>query len=400
MDTTAPVGVESLVALRRELHQQPELRFEEHRTAGLVADRLHRAGMEVRRGVAGTGVVGILPGSADRPHVLIRADMDAVPTVDTKPVHYASRVPGVAHACGHDVHTAVVLGVGEQLARRPQRAGRVTVVFQPAEEIPFGERSGGRAMIDAGILEEHPVDVVLGLHCWPELPVGVVGVDEHVAMAAKDAFRVRAVGAGSHAAMPSRGRDALLTVSQLVVALHHLASREVDPGQRLALNIGTISGGSSQSIVPAAAEITGTLRTVDPDVRARLRASIERVVAAVGDAYDVACSIEWANEMPAVLNDPRLVTRASAVLADCDGVDGVLAIAAPPMTTDDFALYAERAPGLYLKLGVCGTGKGEACRPLHDGGFDVDERAIGVGVAALTALTESLIQQPLRSSDA
>jgi amidohydrolase len=395
LDTTTAEDVRSLVLFRRELHRHPELRFQEHRTGALVAERLAAAGLDVRTGVAGTGVVATLvPRDGRGGHVALRADLDAVPVTDLKSVPYASAVPGVAHACGHDVHTTVVVGVAERLARRSDLPGRVTLVFQPAEEIPFGERSGGRAVLDSGILDEPPVDAVLGLHCWPQLPVGTVGLDREVAMAAKDAFRVRVRGSGAHAATPSQGRDAILAVSHLVLALHHLLAREIDPGDRAALNIGTIQGGASQSIVPAAAEITGTLRTVDPAIRLRLRASIERIAMGTAAMAGVESAIEWANEMPAVRNDPRLVERARALLERSSGVRAVRLLDSPPMTADDFALYAERAPALYLKLGVC-SGAGAECPPLHDGRFDVDERAIEVGVEALTALTLDLLERPI-----
>lgn len=394
LDSKTGDDVASLVSFRRELHQRPELRFQEHRTGALVAERLAAAGFAVRTGVAGTGVVATWSSGRAGGHVALRADLDAVPVADLKSVPYASRVPGVAHACGHDVHTTVVVGVGERLARIANLPGRVTLIFQPAEEIPFGEASGGRAVLESGVLDEPPVDAVLGLHCWPQLPVGTVGLDRDVAMAAKDAFRIRMQGAGAHAATPSRGRDAILAVSHLVVSLHHLLAREVDPGDRAALNVGTISGGASQSIVPATAEITGTLRTIDPLVRQRLRASIERIAAGTAATAAVEHTLEWANEMPAVRNDPRLVERARNVFGACRAVDEVRILDAPPMTTDDFALYAERVPGLYLKLGVCGSNDLD-CPPLHDGRFDVDERAIGVGVDALTALTLDLLERPL-----
>jgi amidohydrolase len=390
---TLTPGSVSLVEIRRQLHRHPELRFEEHETAALIARRLEAAGLDVRTGVAGTGVVATLVGAANGPHVIVRADMDAVPTPDLKMVPYASEVAGIAHACGHDVHTTVVLGAGEQLAREGVVRGRVTLVFQPAEEIPFGERSGGRAIVASGVLDKPPADAVLGLHCWPGLPTGVVGLDRDVAMAAKDAFRIHINGSGAHAATPSRGRDAVLAASQIVVGLHLLLGREIDPGERAALNVGTIHGGTSQSIVPALAEITGTIRSVDTAVRLRLKGAVERVAGATAQAAGLEHVIEWANEMPAVRNAPQLVDRAQAVLAGCPEVAEVRLLDAPPMTTDDFALYAERVPGLYLKLGVCGSRDGTACPSLHDGRFDVDERAIDVGVGALVSLARSLLER-------
>jgi amidohydrolase len=382
-------SMSALIDFRRDLHRFPELRFQEVRTAKLIAEQLQAAGLRPRTGQARTGVVATLGGEATYPHILLRADIDALPTADLKSVPYASSNPGVAHACGHDVHIAVVLGVAQALAARPTRRGRVTFVFQPAEEIPFGETSGGQEMLDTGVLDG--VDVVLGLHCWPTLDAGVIGVDLDVAMASKMAFRILVTGIGAHAATPSRGRDALLAASAMVGSLHQLLGREVDPGSRVALNVGTFHGGQSQSIVPSEAELTGTIRTVDEGDAARLQNAVERVVVGLADAAGVTVQVEWKNDMPAVRNDNRLVQRALSVLGGSETV-AVLALDQPPMTADDFALYARQRPGLYLKLGVRDPSGIRPAPPLHDGQFDVDERAIPAGVSGLLALIDDLFE--------
>ncbi len=379
----------SLVALRRTLHRRPELRFEEHATARLLGDRLAAAGFDIVAGIGRTGLTASLGDRASRPHVVVRADMDALPTSDLTGREYASEVSGIAHACGHDVHMAIVTGVGEQLAADGELAGRLTLLFQPAEEIPFGEESGARAMLDAGVFDD-PVDAIIGLHCWPDLPAGTIGLDERVAMAAKDAFRIRMHGSAAHAATPSGGTDAILAASQLVVALHHLVGREVDADERVALNVGTIRGGASQSIVPAEAEITGTIRSVEPHTRMRMRAAVERVAAAAAALVGARVDVEWANEMPPVLNDPRLLGAARHILPEVLEPDGLRSLGGPPMTADDFALFAERVPGLYLKLGVAEPGA-TAWPSLHDGRFDIDERAIDVGVTSLATLARHLL---------
>lgn len=373
------------MALRRQLHRAPELRFAEFNTASLLAARLREAGLTTQTGQAGTGVVATL--GEEGLHVLVRADMDALPTQDLKTTDYASTNPGVCHACGHDVHMAVVIGLAEHLAASAPLPGRVTFVFQPAEEIPFGEASGGQAMVDTGVLAD--VDVVLGLHCWPSLDAGTIGVDSHIAMAAKSAFQITVTGVGAHAATPSGGRDAVLAASQMVVALHHLHGRVLDPGDRVALNVGTIEGGASQSIVASKATMTGTIRSVDEDIAVRLRDAVERVVHGTASAAGVTAHVEWKNEMPPVCNDAALVQRALDVLSAADGID-VRRIDEPPMTADDFALYAQQRPGLYVKLGVRAHTGEVGAHPLHDGRFDVDETAIGVGVRALACLVADL----------
>jgi amidohydrolase len=340
-------------------------------------------------------LLAVLEGTAAGPCLAVRADLDALPVPDHKQVDYASTIPGVCHACGHDVHTTVVVGLGERLARQRDWPGTVKLIFQPAEEIPFGEASGGAAMLEAGVLSAPDVEVVLGLHCWPELPSGTIGIDESVAMAAKDAFRLQVLGAGAHAATPSGGVDAILAASTLVTNLHHLVSRRTDAHERAALNVGTIAGGRSQSVLADRVEMTGTIRSLDERVRRRLRDALEQVAAGVAATSGATVDVEWANAMPAVRNAPPLVSRAQPILSERLGTANVRRLTDPPMTSDDFALYAERVPGLYLKLGVCGPG---GCRPLHHSLFDVDERAIGTGVEALDTLVRSLLRDPLTPS--
>lgn len=383
-----------LVALRRELHQHPELRFAEDRTAALLARRLLDLGFAVRTGVGGTGLVGELRGDAPGPHVALRADMDALPIQDQKSVAYASRNAGATHACGHDVHMVVVLGAAARLAAAGVPAGRLTILFQPAEERPFGEPSGAQAMLDDGAFADGTPDAVLGLHCWPDLPAGRVGVDERIAMGAKDAFSVSLRGRGAHAATPSRGRDAIVGLASLVTALHAAVARSLDASDRAAFNVGTIRGGRSQSVVAEEAELTGTLRTVDPAVRARLREVIERVCAGTAAAHGLEPSLRWADEMPPVLNDPRLVQRTLAIAGRVLGPGAATPLPDPPMTADDFALFAALAPAMYFKLGVADPAAA-GWPPLHSGHFDVDEGAIGSGVAVLTELAADLLTHGL-----
>ncbi len=391
VDAPPPASPPDLIELRRDLHRHPELRFLEHRTAAIVETRLRAVGYAVRPGVGGTGVIAVQESGVPGTHVMLRADMDALAVVDRKDVPYRSEVAGVAHACGHDVHTVVALGVADLLAVRPIPRGRVSLVFQPAEERPFGEPSGAQAMLDDGVLDHAP-DAILGLHCWPDLPVGSVGVDERIAMAGKDAFRIMFRGKGAHAATPSKGRDAILGVAQLVTALHQGFSRSRDAGDLAVLNVGTVHGGTSQSVLAEHAEVTGTLRAVDPAVRGRLRSELERIASGCAAMLALEMEFAWADEMPPIVNDPRLASRALSVIGSLLGVDAARSLPVPPMTSDDFALFAHLAPALYLKLGVSG---GEPWPTLHSALFDVDERSIGVGIAVLEGLTRDLLERPL-----
>ena len=380
-----------LVDLRRDLHAHPGLRFDVERTAAIVEQRLRAAGWEVTTGVGRTGVLARRSSGRPGPHVLLRADMDAMPVQEETDVSYASTVPGVAHVCGHDIHTAIMVGVAERLAASDLPAGRVSIIFQPAEEMPYGAESGARAMLDDGVFDDGFPDAALALHCWPGLPVGSIGIDDRVAMAAKNAFGIALGGRTAHAATPSAGRDAILGVAQLITALHSGVSRSLDANDRAAFNVGTLKGGVSQSVVADTAEITGTIRSVDPDVRDRLVGAVERITAGVAATMDLTCQIEW-ETMPAVINDPRVVACGREVARELLGVGATVRLTDPAMTAEDFALIAELTPSLYLKRGTC---NGADCAPLHNGAFDPDERAIGVGLAVMTTTALRLLERSL-----
>ena len=377
-----------LVDLRRALHQEPELRLAEFVSSRRIEEELDALGL-ISVKVAGTGLVAEMKFSEVGPRVLVRADIDAYPVDDAKSVSYASRNPGAAHACGHDVHATVVVGLARSLKVVPPTAGSVTLVFQPAEEIPYGEASGARLVLESGVLAP-TYDAVLGLHCWPALRVGTVGVEPEIAMAAKDAFRVSVEGVPAHAATPEQGRDAILGLATMVTGLHAAVAREHAAGQVVVFNIGTIEGGRSQSSLAREASATGTIRTHDPAVRVRIKGAVERFVRSVAEALGLKATVEWSNEMPPVENDPTLVRLAKERLPSGEAVREVSLLTIPPMTSDDFALYGERGPSLYLKLGVVGPDFGGA--PLHSALFDVDEDCLTVGVEALDILTRLILE--------
>lgn len=385
---------ESLIVLRRDLHAHPELRFQEQRTAGKIAAALEGYADDLLVVAGGTGLLARVTGTSAGPAVLIRADIDAYPVGDEKTAEYRSATPGVSHACGHDVHTAVGVGVIRRLARDRAFAGTVVVAFQPAEEIPFGQASGAEAILAEPAVRSLNYSAVLGLHCWPQLDAGSVGVEGRVAMAAKDAFEITVSGASAHAATPAAGRDAILAASTLVAALHGIVARRRDPHEQVAFNIGTITGGSSQSALATEVKMTGTIRTHEPDVRARMREALGSAVEGTGIQYRTPVALRWANEMPAVINDARLVSLVREVgpeLAEIVDLDP------GPLTTDDFALYSELAPTLYLKLGVARPGS-QRWPSLHSSTFDVDESCIEVGVELLCRLARESLIRSLRES--
>jgi amidohydrolase len=374
-----------LIEIRRNLHREPELRFEEHRTAKTVEELLHPLELSVRSGVAGTGLLADLRGGHPGPTVALRADMDALPIRDAKDVPYASRRDGVMHACGHDAHMTIAYGVLRVL--EPLRAilpGTLRVIFQPGEEVPAGEKSGAAEVIKAGALESPDVGAIFGLHVWPELPAGTVGVQPGVTMAAADSFIGEVRGESSHAGEPHKGKDAIFAAGALVVRLKALLGREVPPGEPAAINVGTIRGGASQSVVADLVELSGTLRSLGGDRRERLLQSMRRVVEGVSSETGCSVRLNVSDSFPAVVNDPELYERALEVLPEALGGDRVRVLTDVPMTADDFAHYLEAVPALYVKLGCAPEGR--SAYPLHHRCFDVDERAVWTGVEAISSI--------------
>jgi len=378
---------DNAVQLRRDLHAHPELRFAEFRTSERIALEAEQLGFTVIRGVAKTGVIVEWDSGKPGPHILLRADLDALPVPDLKNVEYRSVNEGVMHACGHDVHVTVMMTIARLISGTPPDKGKITFLFQPAEEIPFGATSGAQAILDSGHFERLHPDLVLGLHCWPTLKAGEIGIDKKIAMAAKDAFSIKITGRGAHAATPELGIDSILVATQIVSQLHHLISRQVNPSDSAALNVGTIHGGHSQSVLADEVEITGTIRTINADSRAGLRLGVTRLAEGVAISSGARIILEWANEMPAVINNQDLVAISTKTFGRVVGLENVVLISDPPMTADDFALYAEKVPGLYIKLGVGSN------YPLHSSHFDVDEECIRHGVEALHELTLELISR-------
>src|SRR5262245_2503721 len=292
---------ESVIDLRRTLHQWPELGFQEKRTSALVAEHLRALEIEVSTGVAQTGVLGTLRGNGDGKTVLLRADMDGLPIEEASDVPYASRNHGVMHACGHDGHTAILLTVARVLAhRRRQFSGTVKFAFQPAEELPPG---GAKGMIAEGVLEHPRVDAAFGLHLWNGLPLGKIGVDEGPIMASVDRFDVVIKGVGSHGAYPHTGVDPIVVASHVVVALQTVVSREVPPLAPVVVTVGTLQGGTAFNVIPSRAELSGTVRTVDARIRDEMPARLERIVRGVTSGMRAEYSFSYAFGYPVTVND-------------------------------------------------------------------------------------------------
>jgi amidohydrolase len=371
---------EELVTLRRIIHRQPELSFQEHRTAELVADRLTELGIAVRRGVARTGVVGDLVGG-DGPGIALRADMDALPMQEENEVPYASQVPGVMHACGHDVHVAWLLGAARLLAEEKAAGrlpGRVRFLFQPSEESQDDEKlSGGMRMAGEGAMDG--MDAAVALHVWADLPVGTIALRPGTNTAYPDKFVLVVRGQEAHGAFPHRGFDAIALAAQVIQALQLVISRRLDPTRGKVLTVGTIQGGSKDNIMAGQVTMTGTIRTFEPDTREALLAEMERacgVARALGGDFDLQIIPGY---LP-VVNDEGLTRLVGQVGAGLLGAENVLE-AALEMGGEDFSYLCQDVPGCFVWVG--GATPGGEKRLHHHPRFDVDEESLVVGAAVL-----------------
>ena len=368
-----------LVELRRDLHRHPELSFQEHRTAQKVAEGLEKLGIAVRTGVGKTGVVGDLGESG--PRVALRADMDALPIQEANEVPYASEVPGVMHACGHDVHVACLLGAAQLLAEEAaagRLAGQVRFLFQPSEEAQDDEGlSGAMRMVNEGVMDG--VDAVFGLHVWADVPVGSMILREGPATAYPDKFELVIKGREAHGAYPHEGFDAITLSAQVINALQTVVSRRVDPTKGKVLTVGTIQGGTKDNIMAGQVTMTGTIRSFEPQMREVLFAEMERacgVARALGG--DFALTI-YPGYNP-VVNDPAMTALVHKLGVDLLGAENVRE-APLEMGGEDFCYFSEKAPGCFFMIG--GATPGEAPRRHHHPLFDVDERCLPLGAALL-----------------
>lgn len=369
---------EEMVSLRRDLHAHPETAFREERTSRLVAERLADFGLAVSTGAAETGVTAVIHGAAHGPTLMLRADMDALPIQETSDRPYASRNPGVMHACGHDGHTAALVTVAGILAERRQSLkGRVLLVFQPAEE----NMGGARLMIQEGVMADPPVDRVLGFHLWNSLPVGQMGVKPGAIFAAVDEIELVVKGTGGHGAMPHQTVDPIPIAAQVINALQLLVSREKHYAEGAVLTIGRIQGGSAFNIIATEVEMRGTLRTFDEGLRRQILARIPEVMAGVCAAFNGDFEFRHLQGCPAVMNDPEVAEFVRRVATGVVGEANLPAVV-PSTVGDDMALFQLEAPGCYFLVGSSNPGAG-LDSPHHSPSFDFDEDALLIAAETL-----------------
>lgn len=370
-----------VVRWRRRIHRRPELGFAEHETSALVESELHIAGVDTQR-VTGTGVVAILRGAKPGKTLALRADMDALPVTERTGLEYASEVPGVMHACGHDAHTAMLLGAAVSLAReREQLAGTIKFFFQPAEEGP----GGAKPMIDAGVMDAPKVDAVAMLHVWPTLPSGAVGIRRGPMTASCDDFEIRVSGRGGHGGYPHDAIDTIPIAAEIVGALQRIVSREIDPLLPAVVSIGRIEGGYRRNVIADSTTLLGTVRCLDETVRRSMPERIERIVSGICAAHRASHAIDFEFGYPSVHNDPQLTEKVMAIASGAGEVSSVTELARPTMGAEDFAYFAQAAPGCMIRLGCAAPGDDRPAS-LHSPEFRLDENAIPTGVALLRAL--------------
>jgi len=392
----AAVG-DKVLQWRRDFHQHPELGNRETRTAKLVADQLRKLGLEVKTGVAHTGVIARLKGGKPGPRLAIRADMDALPVTEEVDLPFASKVRstyagqdvGVMHACGHDAHTAILLGVATALAgMRQELPGEVMFIFQPAEEgSPPGEEGGAKLMLKEGVFDGAKPDAVLGLHVFYTLHAGQVGLREGPLLAGSDRFKIRVLGAQTHGAQPWRGVDPIVTAAAIVSQAQTIVSRQLDISKLPAvITFGMFQGGVRYNIIPDKVELEGTVRTFDKDMRddlfKRLHRTAEGVAAAQGARVELEAPMPGAQN-PVTRNDAALTRRLRPSLEKAVGKDNVVDVP-PNMVAEDFSYFADAVPGLYFFVGVVPPGQDLAtAAPNHSPKFFMDEKALDVGTRAM-----------------
>jgi amidohydrolase len=384
-----------VIADRRHFHAHPELGYQEFETSKIVAERLQALGVEdLRTGVAKTGVTALIRGTAQTSGpiktALVRADMDALPIDEENQADYRSLTSGVMHACGHDGHTAMLLGIARLLTdHRDQFAGTVKLLFQPSEERPPG---GAKPMIDEGVLEDPHVDAVFGMHISQDTPLGKIELRGGPAMASTDSFRIIVKGKGGHGAQPETTVDPIVVGSQIVVALQTIVSREIDPNRAAVVTVGAFRAGEANNVIPDTAELRGTVRSFLPEIRQQLADRIESLVHGIAIAMRADVDFDYHFGYPSTVNDPAMTEMVREVAIETVGADNVLE-AEPLMGAEDFSYFLQERPGCFFFVGSKNEDKGLVWGHHHPK-FDFDEEALGVGMETMVRSVLRYLGEP------
>jgi hippurate hydrolase len=372
-----------IVAWRKDFHAHPEVLFDVHRTAGIVADKLRAFGCdEVVTGIGQTGVVAVINGRGKGGRTIgLRADMDALPMTEKTGLPHASTVAGKMHACGHDGHTAMLLGAAKYLAETRNFDGRVALIFQPAEE----GGGGGKVMLDDGLMDRFDIAEVYGMHNWPGMAVGTFGIRAGGIMAATDRFYIDITGRGGHAARPHVTVDPIIVAAQMVTALQTIVSRNLDPLESAVLSVTMVEAGEADNVISRTAKITGTVRTLDGDVQDFIEARLNEFVPQFAQSFGAEASMRYARGYPVTVNAPAQTDFAASVAREIVGTERVDADAAPSMGGEDFSFMLNERPGAYIFLG-----NGDSTE-LHTDTYDFNDEAIPVGVSYWVRLVEKAL---------
>ena len=376
------------ISLRRDIHRHPELAFEEHRTAALVADKLEGWGYAVERGVGGTGVVGTLVRGQGSKRLGIRADMDALPIDEASGAAWSSVLGGVMHACGHDGHTAMLLAAARHLADDGHFDGTLHLIFQPAEE------GGGGAlrMMDSGLFERFPCDAVFAMHNMPGIEQGHFVLRDGAAMASSDYATITLTGIGGHGAMPHRATDTIVAAASIVMALQTIVSRNIDPLHAAVVTVGALHAGQANNVIPASATLELSVRALDREVRATIERRVKALVAAQAESFGVQAHVDWKPGYAVLVNTPVETAFAREVAVELVGAEHVTPQGPPLTGSEDFAFMLERVPGSYLLIGNgTGEGAGEGGCMVHNPGYDFNDHNVAVGSAYWVLLAERFL---------
>jgi len=374
---------DEMTAWRRHIHKHPETAFEEHQTSDYVALRLHEFGIDVHRGLAGTGVVGTLKGGkGDGPAIGLRADMDALDIEEKNDIDYKSEYPGKMHACGHDGHSTMLLGAAKYLSETKNFAGTVHFIFQPAEE----NEGGGRVMIEEGLFEKFPVESVYGMHNMPGIQVGEFAIRPGPIMASFDIFEITLTGTGTHAALPQLGRDAVVAASQLVTALQTIASRTVSPFDAAVVSVTQIHTGDTWNVIPEEAVIRGTTRAFKEEIQTHMETEIRRIADGIAATFGVTTQVHYERRYPPTINDAAETDLTAGIAREIAGNDMVSLDKDPMMGAEDFAFMLNEKPGAYMWIG---NGPRDGGCMLHNPHYDFNDEVLPLGASYWAKLVET-----------
>jgi len=381
---------EKVVALRRHFHVHPELSGQEYETSKTVQETLKEAGITFQTGFAKTGVLGIIEGGKPGGTLALRADMDALPILEQTAIDFTSKNPGVMHACGHDAHTAMLLGTALRLNEmKALLPGKVLLVFQPAEEAsPIG---GSRPMLDDGLFKEFRPDAIIGQHVWPGLPVGQIGVRDKEMMGASDSFKISIKGEGGHASMPQEGKDAIVIAAEFISAIQSIISRNTDPLEAAVITVGTISGGYRYNVIADEVKLEGTVRTYKKEIKELVKTRLNQFIEGFEISYGVTIELVYTDGYEATINTPEWAQLIRSRVVEKLGEEAAPVVNAS-LGGEDFSRFLDEVPGAFYWLG-CGREGVEVQRPLHDAKFYLNEDCLGLGVDLMTDVAvEALVK--------